>query len=118
MHGGGHPDRADIVRGTRDHTTANQRRYFNWMRKRNRYDLPLSAGVDAQGWAAGMRHFVDARLPPHRVEDLSTARSASRSSAFARRTCRSGSTVSRGNHAWILNGFNANADPAAHRSSE
>ena len=51
----------NIVRGTSDHSTKHQRRYFEWMRKRNRYDLPLSAGVDAQGWAAGMRHFVDDR---------------------------------------------------------
>jgi hypothetical protein len=31
------------------------------MRARNRYTLPLSAGVDPQGWTAGMRHFVDDR---------------------------------------------------------
>jgi hypothetical protein len=45
----------NIVRRTTDHSTKNQRRYFEWMRKHNRYDLPLSAGVDPQGWAAGMR---------------------------------------------------------------
>ena len=51
----------NMVKGTRDHTVAGQRRYFTWMRGQNRYSLPLSAGVDAQGWAAGMRHFVDSR---------------------------------------------------------
>ena len=50
-----------MVRGTADHTKAGQRRYFEWMRRRNRYDLPVSAGVDPQGWTAGMRHFVDDR---------------------------------------------------------
>ena len=39
----------NIVRGTTDHSTKNQRRYFEWMRKHNRYDLPLSAGVDRAG---------------------------------------------------------------------
>src|SRR5690349_24582582 len=51
----------NIVRHERDHSTTNQRRYFEWMRRHNRYALPLSAGVDATGWAAGMRHFVDGR---------------------------------------------------------
>ena len=36
----------NIVDRKTDHTTAGQRRYFDWMRTRNRYDLPLSAGVD------------------------------------------------------------------------
>ena len=40
---------------------ASQARYFDWMRGRNRYDLPESAGVDPAGWTAGLRHFVDDR---------------------------------------------------------
>ena len=51
----------NIVDRKTDHTTAGQRRYFDWMRTRNRYDLPLSAGVDPAGWTAGLRHFVDDR---------------------------------------------------------
>ena len=51
----------NIVDRRADHSTSGQRRYFAWMRERNRYDLPLSAGVDPAGWAAGLRHFVDDR---------------------------------------------------------
>ena len=39
----------NIVERDNDHSTSGQRRYFDWMRKRNRYDLPESAGVDPQG---------------------------------------------------------------------
>ena len=104
----------NIVRGTRDHTAKSQRHYFNWMRKRNRYSLPLSAGVDAQGWAAGMRHFVDAR---YRLIASKTFDSALRLAVIRLRKTNLpvGVTVSRGNHAWILTGFTATADPAATR---
>lgn len=104
----------NITRGTRDHTAKSQRHYFNWMRKRNRYSLPLSAGVDAQGWAAGMRHFVDAR---YRLIASKTFDSALRLAVIRLRKTNLpvGVTVSRGNHAWILTGFTATADPAATR---
>lgn len=101
----------NMIRGTRDHTTANQRRYFEWMRKRNRYDLPLSAGVDAQGWTAGLRHYVDDR---YRLIASKTFDSALRLAVIRMRKTNLpvGVTVSRGNHAWILVGFRATADPA------
>ena len=102
----------NITRGTRDHTTANQRRYFNWMRGHNRYRLPLSAGVDAQGWAAGFRHYVDGR---YRLIASKSFDSALRLAVIRLRKTNLpvGVTVSRGNHAWVLTGFTATADPAA-----
>jgi hypothetical protein len=105
----------NIVRGTNDHSTKNQRTYFNWMRKHNRYDLPLSAGVDAQGWAAGMRHFIDGR---YRLIASKTFTSALRLAVIRLRKTNLpvGITVSRGNHAWILTGFRATADPAKTRN--
>lgn len=101
----------NMVRGTRDHSTASQRTYFDWMRAHNRYRLPLSAGVDAQGWAAGMAHFVDSR---YRLVASPTFNSALRSAVTRMRLTGLpvGVTVSRGNHAWILVGFTATADPA------
>ena len=101
----------NIVRGTTDHSTKNQRRYFEWMRQRNRYDLPLSAGVDPQGWTAGMRHFVDDR---YRLIASKTFDSALRLAVIRLRKTNLpvGITVSHGNHAWILTGFRATADPA------
>ncbi len=101
----------NMVRGTRDHSTRNQRRYFNWMRARNRYILPLSAGVDPQGWAAGMRHFVDGR---YRLIASRSFDSALRLAVIRLRKTNLpvGVAVARGNHAWILHGFTATADPA------
>jgi hypothetical protein len=101
----------NIVLGTRDHSVAGQRRYFEWMRGQNRYKLPLSAGVDAQGWAAGMRHFVD---PRYRLVVSATYSSAVRNAVKRLRLTNLpvGITVSHGNHAWLLVGFTATADPA------
>ena len=101
----------NMVKGTRDHSVAAQRRYFTWMRGQNRYSLPLSAGVDAQGWAAGMRHFVDSR---YRLVVSTSFSSTLRNAVKRMRLTRLpvGVTVSHGNHAWLLVGFTATADPA------
>ena len=101
----------NIVLGQHDHSYAGQARYFDWMRAHNRYRLPLSAGVDAQGWTAGFQHFVDAR---YRLDASSSFDAALRSSvANLRRTSLPvGIAVDHGNHAWLLTGFTATADPA------
>ena len=39
----------NMIEGTEDHSSAAQTIYFDWMRTQNRYDLPLSAGVDPAG---------------------------------------------------------------------
>jgi hypothetical protein len=101
----------NIVDRDNDHSSSAQRRYFEWMRRHNRYDLPLSAGVDPAGWTAGLRHFVDSR---YRLVASKTFSGAIRSAA--QRTRATGLpvalTVSNGNHGWILTGFSATADPA------
>ena len=81
------------------------------MRGRNRYDLPLSAGVDAAGWTAGLRHFVDDR---YRLVSSRTFDGALRSAVTRLRLTGLpvALTVSHGNHGWILTGFRATADPA------
>jgi hypothetical protein len=101
----------NIVDRKTDHTAASQRRYFDWMRTRNRYDLPLSAGVDAAGWTAGLRHFVDDR---YRLVSSRTFDSALRSAVTRLRLTNLpvALTVSHGNHGWILTGFRATADPS------
>ena len=101
----------NIVDRKTDHSTAGQRRYFTWMRERNRYDLPLSAGVDPAGWTAGLRHFVDDR---YRLVSSRTFDSALRSAVTRLRLTNLpvALTVSHGNHGWILTGFRATADPA------
>jgi hypothetical protein len=105
----------NIVDRKTDHSTAGQRRYFNWMRGHNRYELPLSAGVDPAGWAAGLRHFVDDR---YRLVSSRSFDSALRSAVKRLRLTNLpvALTVSHGNHGWILTGFRATADPAVTNS--
>jgi hypothetical protein len=100
----------NITRHETDHGATSQRRYFDWMRAHNRYSLPLSAGVDAAGWTAGLRHFVDGR---YRLVASKTFAAALRSAVtnLRRTNLPVGITVSHGNHAWILTGFTATADP-------
>jgi hypothetical protein len=107
----------NIVAAESDHTTSGQRRYFAWMREHNRYHLPLSAGVDPQGWAAGLRHFVDDR---YRLVASTTFDGALRSAVRRLRQTNLpvALTVSHGNHGWILTGFTATADPLATASFE
>lgn len=101
----------NIVERKTDHSATSQRRYFDWMRAHNRYDLPLSAGVDAAGWTAGLRHFVDDR---YRLVSSRSFDSALRSAVTRLRLTNLpvALTVSHGNHGWILTGFRATADPA------
>ena len=117
VHRGRRPDRAQH-RGPKDrpHAPRSQRRYFEWMRERNRYDLPLSAGVDPAGWTAGLRHFVDDR---YRLVSSRTFEGALRSAVTRLRLTGLpvALAVSHGNHGWILTGFRATADPAPRRRS-
>jgi hypothetical protein len=100
----------NLVHGEDDHTRRGQQRYFDWMRKRNRYDLPVSAGVDPEGWAAGLRRFVDER---YELVVTRTFRGTIRTAAASIR--RTGLpvalTVANGEHGWIMTGFRATADP-------
>ncbi len=101
----------NIVDGQRDHSTSSQRRYFEWMRARNRYDLPLSAGVDPVGWTAGLRHFVDTR---YRLVSSGSFDGALRSAVQRMRATELpvALAVDNGNHGWVLTGFSATKDPA------
>ena len=102
----------NIVGHHTDHTRASQQRYFDFMRSHDRYRIPISDGVDPAGWAAGLAHYVDAR---YRLIWSATFASALRSAVTSlhRTGLPVGITVSHGDHAWILTGFTATADPAA-----
>jgi hypothetical protein len=107
-----------IIRNTvdhaSDHSRSSQRRYFSYMRRHNRYDIPVSDGVDPAGWAAGLRRFVD---PRYRLVARGSFGSALKSAVRNLRLTNLpvGITVSHGNHAWVLTGFTATADPAVTR---
>ena len=94
-----------------DHSRSSQQRYFDYMRAHNRYRIPVSDGVDPAGWTAGLRRFVDAR---YRLYASGSFDAALRSAVTNLRKTNLpvGITVSHGNHAWVLTGFTATADPA------
>lgn len=94
-----------------DHSRASQGRYFDYMRAHNRYRIPVSDGVDPAGWTAGLRHFVDGR---YRLVASGSFDSALRAAVtnIRKTNLPVGITVSHGNHAWVLTGFTATADPA------
>jgi len=102
----------NIVDHATDHARSSQQRYFDYMRAHDRYAIPLSDGVDPAGWAAGLRRFVDSRYQLTRSGSFDSAlRSAVTN--LRRTNLPVAITVSHGNHAWILTGFTATADPAA-----
>lgn len=101
----------NIVHRTSDHTTAQQRRFFRYMRAHNRYPIPVRHGIDPVGWTAGLRRFVD---PSYRLVVSDSFKRALRSAVrdLRRTNLPVGIAVARGNHAWVLTGFEATADPA------
>jgi hypothetical protein len=101
----------NIARHAADHSSASQQRYFDYMRAQNGYRIPVSDGVDPAGWTAGLRHYVDGR---YQLVASGSFDSALRGAVTNLRNTNLpvGITVSRGNHAWVLTGFTATADPA------
>jgi hypothetical protein len=101
----------NIARHEADHSRTNQERYFDWMRAHDRYRIPVTDGTDPGGWAAGLAHFVDAR---YRLVVSGSFDAALRSAVtnLRRTNLPVGITVAHGDHAWVLTGFTATADPA------
>ena len=101
----------NIVDRQAAHSRADQGRYFDYMRAHNRYRIPVRDGVDPAGWTAGLRAFVDSR---YRLVASASFDSALRAAVtnLRRTNLPVGITVSHGNHAWVLTGFTATADPA------
>jgi hypothetical protein len=101
----------NIVHHQADHRAYSQGRYFTYMRAHDRYAIPISDGVDPAGWAAGLRQFVD---PRYRLVTSTSFDSALRSAVTNLRKTNLpvAITVAHGDHAWILTGFTATADPA------
>jgi len=100
----------NIVDHAADHTRAAQQRYFDFMRAHNSYAIPVKDGVDPGGWTAGLRRYVDSR---YRLVASQSFDAALRSAvtSLRRTSLPVGITVAHGNHAWLLTGFTATADP-------
>jgi hypothetical protein len=81
------------------------------MRAHDRYWMPVSDGTEPSGWAAGLRRYVDSR---YRMVASTGFDAALRSAVTNLRKTNLpvGLLVARGDHAWVLTGFTATADPA------
>ncbi len=101
----------NIVTGQDDHSKSGQQAYFDYMRAHDRYDLPLKDGVDAAGWTAGLKKFVDPRYALYESRSFDAALVAAVTN-LRRTNLPVAITVEHGNHAWIITGFTATADPA------
>ena len=101
----------NIAHQKTNHSKAQQGRFFGYMRAHNRYSIPVRHGVDPAGWSAGLRRYVD---PRYRLVANRSFKKALRSAVrnLRRTNLPVGITVARGNHAWVLTGFEATADPA------
>jgi hypothetical protein len=102
----------NISRHQTDHSRDSQQRYFDFMRVHNRYRIPVKDGVDPGGWTAGLRRYVDTR---YRLVASSGFDAALRSAVtnLRRTSLPVAITVAHGDHAWVLTGFTATADPGA-----
>lgn len=105
----------NMARGERDHASASQGRYFTYMRAHDRYVFPVRDGSDPQGWAAGLARFVDGR---YRLQTYTSYDAAMRDAVTRMRLTQLpvSLAVMDGNHAWVLHGFTATADPAVTRA--
>src|SRR5262245_26744972 len=101
----------NIVDHQADHSRTAQQRYFDYMRAHDRYRIPVSDGTEPSGWTAGLRHYVDGR---YRLVQSTSFDAALRSAVTNLRKTNLpvGLLVAHGNHAWVLTGFSATADPA------
>ena len=91
----------NIVDGEADHARASQQRYFDYMRSKNRYEIPVADGVDPAGWTAGLRRYVDDR---YRLTASKSFDAALRASVrnLRRTNLPVGITVAHGNRALVL----------------
>ncbi len=101
----------NIVNHQADHSRSSQQRYFDYMRAHDRYAIPVTDGVDPAGWTAGLRHFVDGRYRLYASPSFDSALRAAVTN-LRETNLPVGITVQHGNHAWVLTGFTATADPA------
>jgi hypothetical protein len=101
----------NMVRGQRDHSASNQKKYWQYGRNHSRY-LASNNGVDPVGWVAALEHFGAGN---YSISVSSRFQRALRTIAARMRAAKRpvGLFVHSGGHAWVATGFAATADPAA-----
>lgn len=101
----------NYAKGESDHSSTNQKRYYDYARAHDRFPNESFPGSDAQGWAAAARYATGASHYGWRAT-TSYTESLRYAAASLRRSGKPvGLMVSRGGHAWLMTGFRATADP-------
>lgn len=101
----------NIIKGQQDSSSADQEAYIVYARRNDLYTTPKAKGTDARGWAIALQHFGGGDY-----HDVSSPRFKASIRAAVRRLRETGKpvglVVAHSNHAWVLTGFEASADPA------
>jgi hypothetical protein len=109
----------NITQGQEDHSRDNQQRYIRYARLHDLYppDVPAK-GTDPLGWTVALNHFSGSTTY-HSVTS-NWFRWAVRTAAKRLRETNKpvGLVVAHSNHAWVMTGFDATADPATTTSFE
>lgn len=101
----------NLIAGTNDRSLATQMRYYQAVRKNNRYTY-RTLGNDPRGWAWGLRYFSGGttNYRARAFDDKDTAMWAIQES-IARTGSPVGITVWGGTHAWVVLGYRIARDP-------
>ena len=104
----------NISLGQRDHSRADQKMYMGYAKRHDLYPPGSSArGTDPQGWTEAINHF-EGSTGYHVVTSSSFRWAVQKAVKRLRLTGKPvGLIVAHSNHAWVMTGFSATADPAA-----
>ena len=100
----------NMINGTAKHSARAQKTYWSYGRTHSRYQTSNN-GVDPVGWVAALEHFG---AGSYSINVAGSYRSGLRALAARMRATGKpvGLFVDHGNHAWVMTGFAATADPA------
>jgi hypothetical protein len=103
----------NITLNQKDHRRSTQARYIRYARRHDRYPPSVPAkGSDPQGWVVGLNHFSGSSSY-HWVASHSFRWAVQSAARRLRQTGKPvGLIVLNSNHAWVMTGFHATADPA------
>lgn len=97
--------------GAPDRTEETQRELYALARSYSPWITPDRRGAAANGWAAGLEYLGYGNFEPQGLPTLDEAlRTAARQMRFLNKPV--GLIVWSGDHAWVMSGFRATADPA------
>jgi hypothetical protein len=101
----------NTVLGRSDHSEAGQQRIAAYEQANDRYPVGVAKGSDPQGWTAALREFGAGDYAWSAFGSLEDAihTTAKRMRLTGKPA---GLATDNGNHAWVMSGFDATADPA------